>query len=263
MMTSIDSDAIKYFLSLCKKLGILVSTDEKFLEKLDSAVFNFENSNLEDLHYDTGLEKSEEYMRNYLEFDKMMFLMGFSETQWFDGECPAKHLYHETPWEEAGLVYDALQDTGDFWWFLVLMTQRFGSSSTERANEVMERILMHEDVYTALTRWMHPLSILTTRLALMMEYEKRKSENFTKEDFSSVDFTRLKSIDIDTIPEYDLDEYVFWQGRYYEPKDVWLAITASGGFAQALERQDLEPKVTNANVLADKKKKPYKIGKKL
>jgi hypothetical protein len=263
MMTSIDSDAIKYFLQLCEKLNLLVSGDSEFLSKLDEAVFDFDNKTLDDLYYDTGLEKSDFYAQYYDEFDKIMFLMGFSETEWVDGECPAKHLYYETPWEEGGLTYDALHATNDFWWFLVVMIQRFGSSSTERSFDVMNRLLSHENVTSLIKKWMSPLSVLTTRLDLMREYESKNVKNFAKEDFSSVDLSNLKSIDITNIPEYDLDEYVHWEGNYYKPMDVWLAITASGGFAQALEKQDLEPKVTNSNVLLDKKKKPYKIGKKL
>lgn len=37
--------------------------------------------------------------------------------------------------------------------------------------------------------------------------------------------------------------------------DLLKALTASGGLAQALEKQDLEPKITNAAKKSDKDKK--------
>lgn len=69
-------------------------------------------------------------------------------------------------------------------------------------------------------------------------------------------------VPIPDLPAYleGTEAVVEYAGKHYSTVDVLRAITAAGGVAQALETQDLEPKVTNSgkDYLKDKKKKKKK-----
>ena len=68
----------------------------------------------------------------------------------------------------------------------------------------------------------------------------------------------LEPLDTSFIPEYlmsDNDQIFYVDGKPYLKIDFLRAITAAGGVAQTLEKQDLEGKVTNANDKSDNKKR--------
>lgn len=66
----------------------------------------------------------------------------------------------------------------------------------------------------------------------------------------------LEPLDTSYIPEYllmDNPHIIYKNGKPYLKLDIMQAITAAGGLAQTLERQDLEGKMTNVGRLSDKK----------
>jgi hypothetical protein len=212
-------------------------------------------------HFEMNLPKSDEYLRWYEAFNETLLDLGMGLSEWYESLIGNRSHYVISPWEDYSL--ERLKETGDYFWFLVLFLQRFGSSSEYETSEVRDTIvnlyeLGHEERFNI--AWFKPLDVWMKAQMLRDEFNSRGTmKSFSNVDFSNVDFTTLEADDVSAIPEYDVDDnFISRDGKFYHRDKVLLAITAAGGFAQALERQDLEPKITNVATLLGKGKRKKK-----
>lgn len=96
-----------------------------------------------------------------------------------------------------------------------------------------------------------PLKEVANKLREVDGYRRLASE-YDAQKPNSVDEDIIKSldpVDISSIPEYVIDSLYRHGSYYYKPSDIRKMITASSQTAQALERQDLEDKITPTNTL--------------
>jgi hypothetical protein len=103
--------------------------------------------------------------------------------------------------------------------------------------------------------WFLPLRDYFNAKKLEAEFSNKSLKSISSQ-YENVDFSTIKEVDVSAVPEYELEDgFVNYGNRYYNRFDVLLAITAAGGLAQSLERQDLEGKVTTVGRLRKNKKK--------
>lgn len=258
---SVEFSALDEFFELLSiKYGFLDVKDDyfnlgkDFYVSLSKAVYEFEDKELSEYYVDMQLPKSEKYLKWFDDFTRLFWQLGLSDSMINEEDAGLRVFYQSAPWENE--YYEKLQETNDFWWFLVCMIQKFGSSSevstAYETRKVFEEVVIKEKFEGFDLNWFENLHTWFLRNKMMKEYKNSVPK---QEEVFNVDFSQLKSVDINNIPEYDLDEYFYFNGDYYDPIEVRLAITASGGLAQSLERQDLEGKVTTASSLLKKKKK--------
>lgn len=241
---------------------------EEFSEKLEEAVYAF-NYDLEDnydaYYFDMNVEKSDEYVKNFDNFSDFMWDIGLGNSEAYFDRDEGFHAIYEgpNPWEDD--LYYELKETGDYWWFLVCMIQKISSPCGEWFTpnmsdviEILEENYKNSDNGFSF-EWFLPLKSFLVSQKIMNEYKNYTIKSIESMS-SSVDFSSLAEVDLTNIPEYEIeDSYIENEGKYYDPLDVYRAITAAGGMAQALERQDLEDKITTVNSLTKKKKKNKKI----
>lgn len=220
--------------------------------------YSFED-NMYEGYFDMKLPKSEDYLAWYDRFEETIEELGMGLSE-FHGSVSStsRSTYISTPWDSWS--YERLKETNDYFWFLVVTLQRFGCSTEYQISEVRETLsrlyeLGHENLFNM--EWFQPLNTWITTQHLKEEYgSKLTVKSLSNTSFSNVNFSLLEPDDVTAIPEYDLsDDYVVNNGNFYHKDKVLLAITAAGGMAQALERQDLEPKVTSVAQLLGKTKK--------
>lgn len=239
-----------------------------FSEKLENAVYSYNYDlydNYTEYYFDMGIEKSKSYFEYYKNFTDYMWDIGLGVSEAYFAKDEGFHSIYEgdNPWEND--FYFKLEETGDYWWFLVCMIQKVSSPCsdgfTPNASEVIEEI---EKTYKNSDNgfsfeWFLPFKSFLVSQKIMNEYKNYTIKSIESMS-SSVNFSSLAEVDLTNIPEYEIeDSYIENEGKYYDPLDVYRAITASGGMAQALERQDLEDKITTVNSLTKKKKKNKKI----
>jgi hypothetical protein len=231
----------------------------EFFERLKEC-FVKDDSFSEDIYsgyYNMGLPKTKNYISYYDAFELFLSDVGLSDSEW-DGdiEHSSRIPYVNAPWESWG--YERLEKTDDYFWFLVLLMQRMGSLTEYEYIDLMGGLkALYERGYTEKfdIKWFEPLQnwIIAKRMGDEIANSKISIKSF------SLPISIMKGFepdDVSSIPEYDIDEnYLIIDGSFYHRDKVMLAITASGGFAQALERQDLEPKITNVASLLGKRKR--------
>lgn len=223
--------------------------DEDTILQLSECAFGFlvgkeSRKNIKRLDYfDTGIVD-----KNNITFLKHLdnFLLGKEyEPDWnlYDNSR-SSFQFDAVKVEEA---VSRLKETGDFFYLHVLLLVFFGGITEQyHAN----------------------LAIKESGELLSEMYMKYKSfivaKKFTKE-FSSQEVMKAASnyhlaspIDPEIIPPYSIgsSSVVKIGGNYYLTDDILKAITAAGGMAQALERQDLEGGMENA---ASKQTRPRKL----
>lgn len=218
-----------------------------------------EPDKLYDFYYDMKLPKSDIYMVWFKAFSDTYEELGLELSEFGgDFDSTGDYLFTSPPWETFSL--ERLEQTKDYFWFLVLLIQKFGSSTEFSPYDVKAIFLkLDEKGYTKKFNfdWFKPLEVWMTSHHMMNEFRSNKIslKSLTSEDFSKLDFSSIKPDDINEIPEYEINETYFnVNDNYYHVDKVLLAISAAGGMAQALERQDLEPKVTTVSSLLKKKK---------
>lgn len=233
-------------------------TSEEDTYNLDS--FNGEYA--KDCYMNLNLPKSDAYMHHLNYFIELMNKSGYSSYWEYDYyEIPSnKSEFSEMAWEKNGTTYELLRETGDYWWFLVAFSQVYSSwlyMSFGELNRFLHSV-NQKGMKGFSEDWFVPLKTFYAREEIRVEFENSKNKSFDKSTLKNVDFSTLNSVNVNYIPEYDLDDYVENEGNFYDPFDVYLAITASGGFAQSLERQDLEGSVENIGKMIKKRKKKVK-----
>lgn len=240
------------------KLSDAVVTDYSYnLEEVDDGEEEKTEFNPYEHYYNMKLPKSSEYLLWFDNFNDGMNKMGLGISEWYESTTASNRAFFiKEPWETFSR--ERLEKTGDYFWFLVAFIQKFGSPSQYEASDVRKICeeldsLGHNIEFSM--KWFEPLRVWISTRRLHDEFSGKTMKSLNI-DFSNVDFSLLEPDDITAIPEYDLeDEYLSDNGNFYHKDKVLLAITASGGLAQALERQDLEPKITNVSTLLGKHKK--------
>lgn len=235
----------KWFNKLMNSLGFIVSSPLK--EKSDALKF----------YVNMSLSKSDDYMKWFHTFKKGIENLGFENTEYYD-KMKRVYIHEEIPWEEGGVLYDLLDETGDYFWFICLLYSRYGSivdATFPDLFKIYGNMIEkgHKEVFDM--EWFDPLRtfIKTNRLRDEFEYKNVSIKSF---DFSKADFSKIEPDDISNIPEYDIEDmFIEKDGDFYSIDKALLAITASGGLAQSLERQDLEPSITNVSNMIKRKKK--------
>lgn len=176
-----------------------------------------------------------------------------------------KTEFYNEEWREGGVTYELLRETNDYFWFLVALFQVYCSCNYVPWEDLNDSLMEIDDSgFKGFSfDWFTPLKTWVFREKMRIEFEKSSKKEFieNKSVLKNVDFSSLVSVDVNEVPEFELDDYVEHDGLLYDPFDVYLAITAAGGLAQSLERQDLEGSVTNVGKmlkkeLKNKKKKP-------
>lgn len=263
-----------FFVYLRKNLNILFLDEkrntvfnylEDFFENLENAVYYYEYDNVDDYYMDLGLKKSSEYIARYDKFSDFMFKIGLGESSAYLENDKGQYSVYYGGLPCEGDFYDKLKETGDYWWFLVCFLQKLGSPAsqweTREVDDIIDRIveLSKMDKSKFSLEWFLPLKSYITSKSIEDEYKNQSIDSIYKSS-SDFNFDEIPEADLTDVPEFEIeDSYIEKNGKYYDPLDVYRAITASGGLAQALERQDLEDKVTTANMLYKKKK----LGKKI
>lgn len=236
----------------------------EFSEKLENAVYHYKYENIEDYYFNMGIKKSSEYATWLERYTNYMWDIGLGSSEgYFTNEGSHAVYVAGLPCEDDYLF--ELEETSDYWWFLVSVIQKFSSPCEQgwvpNMWEIEERV---EETYKNFTGdfsfdWFLPLKNYITAVKLAYDYKNKTMKSVSLENFSNLDFSLIKPADLSNIPEYDIeDSFIHHNGKYYEIMDVFLAITASGGMAQALERQDLEPKVTTVHNILKRKNKEKK-----
>jgi hypothetical protein len=219
-----------------------------------------ENEPLDDYFVDLGVPTSDMYVKWYREMQDVFFKLGWT-SEYFgpirNGYAIHHELFSEAPWENE--FYNALVETNDYWWFLVCVFSKLGSVTLDgRPSERTAKLLLSfekENIGGFSLAWFEPLGTWIKKYIIMEEYKKTSFKSISDFNFNNLNVSLIPTADISNTPEYDLDKYINYKGKYYEPFELFKAITASGGFAQALERQDLEPRLTNVASLIRKKRK--------
>lgn len=281
-LVGIHEQASHHFFELLEQVGVIDDSSEtkKWTEILSSYTQHASNigsdyfsgdedSTLDDFYRDMNLEKSDKYIVWFDTFSEIMSAFGDVEYESDLDDMPPQHNWwvDECPWEPSysdtsGSTYLKLKETGDFFWFLIVCIQRLGSVVGLSWRDIysVKKVLVevsqdHKDAID----WsiFYPLNSWISAKSLESSFKKRSLKSVSK-DLQSINLNleEINAIDVHEIPEFDLEEnYIRYENNYYEVGDVVRAITASGGLAQSLERQDLEPKVTTVNSLLKKKKK--------
>jgi hypothetical protein len=235
---------------------------EFLADRLDEVFFSRESYEiLSDYYVDLGIPNSEVYVSWYDELSNALEKMGMGNSAYYgpmyNGEAYHHVLFELAPWDNE--FYEELKSTNDYWWFLVCLFSKIGSVTIDGlgATHVAEILLKIEDekIGGYSSNWLKPLDIWIKKFQLMEEYKNISLKSISDFNLSNLDLSNIDFVDITNIPEYELDKYIGYDGKYYEPFELFKAITASGGFAQALEKQDLEPRVANVNSILRKNKK--------
>jgi hypothetical protein len=234
-----------------------------FVDSLYKAVYfdgYYQPGSIYDSYFNMKLPKSEIYMVWYEVFNNTLTELGMDESEFVgDMDSTGDFLFREAPWETFS--YSRLKETNDYFWFLVLFIQKFGSTTQYTADDVKRVLInLYDKGYTKKFDfdWFKPFEVWMTSNYMMKDFYNRKFslKSLGLDDFSKLDFSEIQPDAITDIPEYEINETYFnINDNYYHVDKVLLAISASGGLAQALERQDLEPKVTTVSSLLNKKKK--------
>jgi hypothetical protein len=211
-------------------------------------------------YFDMGLPKSKDYISHFDSFEIFLRDMGIEDSDW-DGDLLHSSRLHfiSAPWYSWG--YERLKSTNDYFWFLVLFIQRMGSLTEYESMDFTNTLMaVHNRGLSQYfdMEWFSPLNSWIGSRKIMDEFALSKGsiKSFKIPDYIMKGF---ESDDISSVPEYDVEDlYLNVNGNFYHIDKVMLAITASGGFAQALERQDLEPKVTNVASLIGKRRRRKK-----
>jgi hypothetical protein len=234
-----------------------------FSNALEKAMYDYNYGDVKDYYYDMGIKKSDKYIIHLDNFNDFMWDLGYgvSESYWDIDKNAGKVYYGGLPCENA--YYEELKRTGDYWWFLVCVMQKFSSPADEddtpEMYDVYESIREHYSKFPNgfSFEWFFPLKGYLEAKKLENEFSKTSLKSLG-EYYENVDFSSITEADISAIPEYEIeDSFVNYGNKYYNKMDVFLAITASGGLAQSLERQDLEGKVTTVGRLRKNKKKSF------
>jgi hypothetical protein len=156
---------------------------------------------------------------------------------------PTWNIYDDTPWtlavdlDKVEEAVSLLKKTGDFFYMHAMVMILFGGITEKylfkAALEENEELL--KDIYLG-------FKVNVTAKKMMKEFSE-------KDVLKAVSFTNLADpVNPSEVPPYALDStsIVEKDGNYYLTYDILRALTAAGGVAQALERQDLEGGVTNA-----------------
>lgn len=216
-------------------------------------------------YFDMKLPNSSSFLPWFENFDRVMKNIDDDLTSGLErGEGYSFHFWENkpAPWRPGGVSYDKLQETGDFFWFLVCVIQRFGSLVRYNPEAVSKLLLkfikqrpndLNLDIFK-------PLESFAFRNKLIAQYGKITLKSLKEEvDLEKLDFSKLVPLDIQKTPEYELFSSYHNNGNYYAEDDIiQLAITASGAMAQSLERQDLEPKILTKYQLKKKAKREIK-----
>jgi hypothetical protein len=233
---------------------------DDFSSNLENSVYKYGYEGVENYYFNMGIKPSENYVKYFDEFKDFMWELGYGVSEaYFDEDDGLGTIYrHGLPCEND--YYNKLKETGDYWWFLVCMIQKFSSGCekdyTPSMEEVSGDILKHYENFTSgfSFDWFLPLKHYLHAKKLENEFSNRSLKSFNSY-YSNVDFSGINEADISEVPEYEVEErFVNHGNKYYNRIDVFLAITASGGMAQSLERQDLEDKITTISRLRKKKK---------
>jgi hypothetical protein len=238
--------------------------DELFLSLQQSSFVSEEDGISPERYYvDMGAPKSSLYYEYYKKIHKLIQFMGESRSEWYGKEYGLRVFYEteNTPWETYSI--ERLKRTEDFYWFLVLVIQRIGSCTSKYGDHILANLekIGKSIPGTFSLNWFSPFYRWFDRNKLMSEFSSiQKSIN--TDDFIPENYSYINPVDSSEIAEYDVgDRYRVFDGKYYDVMDIALAITASGGLAQSLERQDLEPSVTGVGKILRAKKKKLKLTK--
>jgi hypothetical protein len=232
----------------------------EFSSMLTKALYQYDYDGLKNYYFNMGIKPSEDYIKHFDEFNDFMWELGYGVSEaHFDADDGLGTIYRKgLPCEND--YYNELKKTGDYWWFLICVMQKFSSPCDEDYTPGMEEI--SEDImehYQSFTNgfsfdWFFPLKHYLHAKKLENEFSRKSLKSFSSY-YSNVDFSNIKEADISEVPEYEVEEIFINHGnKYYNKMDVFLAITAAGGVAQALERQDLEDKITTVGRLRKKNK---------
>jgi hypothetical protein len=146
--------------------------------------------------------------------------------------------------ERVGRAFDLLKEEGDLFHLFVLVCVFVGgcedTALVPTFSEYLKGIL--KDIKSYITA-------------------KKMEREFSQADvLKAVSYTHLaEPVDVSAMPPYLLNSsgVVTHGGKYYLTDDIIKALTASGGVAQALERQDLEGGITNAAEKRTRTKVPH------
>jgi len=174
---------------------------------------------------------SKKYLLSLKEFDALLIASDYTPTwQYYEEE---EGILHFDP-ELVNKTFDALKLTGELFYFYVMVVIYIGGSLDEGISEYFAETL--KDILT-------DLKVFVTARKMEKEFSSqdvKKAANYTH---------LVEPVDISGYPTFlteNKSSIIRRSGKYYLTVDIIKALTAAGGVAQALERQDLEGGVTNA-----------------
>jgi hypothetical protein len=176
--------------------------------------------------------------------DKYVTLLKYLDSA-LNGEDhePTWNIYDDTPWtvaislDKVEETVSLLKKTGDFFYMHAMMMILFGGITEKYLFKAAleNNIELLKDIYLG-------FKVHVTAKKMMKEFSER-------DVLKASSFTHLaQAVNPQEIPPYVFDSNAVIEqgGNYYLTYDIIKALTAAGGVAQALERQDLEGGVTNA-----------------
>lgn len=174
------------------------------------------------------------YIAHLKEFDMKLAISEYTP-DWGISEPNAEAL--DFPPERIEDAISKVKNTGDLFYFYVMMIVYFGGFTIY--HHTHQAIPFYQE---DLERYLRPLKVYVTARKMEKEY----SGEDVRKAVSNAELA--EPINPEDFPPYLLESnsVVRKNGKYYLTEDIIKAMTAAGGMAQALERQDLEGGMENA-----------------
>jgi len=123
-----------------------------------------EDDYVEEVYQDLQLPKSEEYLDQLDKFIALMDTSGVST--YYDGSEEEVSndncwtIFYDREWVEGGTTYELLQETGDYFWFLVAFIQNFASTpyvEDRDLHELLDKVESEDTLDHFSLEWFAPL----------------------------------------------------------------------------------------------------------
>jgi len=245
---------VKINLIMAKKLHAWIQEfsgdNEGYLEELYNSALGYllgkeHENNWDSVDYFAMHINSPLFIANLKEFDMKLGVSEYTP-DWGLHEPHANVL--DFPPDRVEETISNLKKTGDLFYFYVMMLVYFGGITIY--HHMHQSIPFFEE---DLERYFRPIKVYVTAKKMEKEFSEmdvHKAYNYT---------SLVEPIDDSEFSPYLLEDttaVIHKEGKYYLTEDVLKALTATGGVAQALERQDLEGGMENA---ASKQARPRKV----
>lgn len=246
-------DNVKINMTMAKDFQKWVKTfagdDSGYLDDLYEAAIGYllgseHENNWDSVDYFNLSINSPLYIAHLKEFDTKLALSEYTP-DWGMYEPNVNVL--DFPPDRVENAVRQVKQTGDLFYFYVMMLVYFGGITIYHHTKQALPYFTQD-----LIRYLRPLKVYVTARKMEKEYSRA-------DVLKAVGHADLaEPINPDDFAPYLLESnsVVRKDGKYYLTEDIIKAMTAAGGVAQALERQDLEGGMENA---ASKQGRPRKL----